>query len=170
MSGRNEELSALFAAHFSDLRGLAFVILGDHHLAEEVVMAAFSNVFSSWDRVRRLDWPYGYLRRAVVNACRGKMRRRALEARVRARTTKRSEMDLGGWDAERSNVRLDLWEVVQRLPVRQRLCVVLRYLEDMSEAEIAEALECSAGTVKSQTARARRSLQQWLGRDLEERT
>lgn len=170
MSARDQELSALFDAHFSELRGLAFVILGDSHLAEEVVMDAFANVFSSWTRVRRCDWPYGYLRRAVVNSCRGRMRRRALEARIRARTLERSEIDDSGWDANRSDVRLDLWALVGRLPARQRLCIVLRYLEDMSEAEIAETLECSAGTVKSQTARARRSLQKWLAQDLEEGT
>jgi RNA polymerase sigma-70 factor (sigma-E family) len=168
VSARDRELSALFDAHFSELRGLAFVILGDSHLAEEAVMDAFANVFSSWTRVRRLDWPYGYLRRAVVNSCRGRMRRRALEARIRTSSRKRSEIDESGWDADRSDARLDLRALVGRLPARQRLCVVLRYLEDMSEAEIAETLECSIGTVKSQTARARRSLQKWLAQDLEE--
>lgn len=170
VSARDQELTALFDAHFSELRGLAFVILGDSHLAEEVVMDAFANVFSSWTRVRRFDWPYGYLRRAVVNSCRGTMRRRALEARIRARSVKGSEIDDSGWDAGRSDVRLDLWALVGRLPARQRLCIVLRYLEDMPEAEIAETLECSIGTVKSQTARARRSLQKWLAQDLEEAT
>jgi RNA polymerase sigma-70 factor (sigma-E family) len=163
VSERNRELSALFDAHYSDLRGLAFVILGDSHLAEEIVMDAFTKVFSSWTRVRRLDWPHGYLRRVVVNLCRGKIRRRRLELRVNAVIQRRNEIEVSEWDAEHSDARLDVWEAVRRLPERQRLCVVLRYLEDMPEADIAETLDCSIGTVKSQTFRARRSLEQMLG-------
>jgi RNA polymerase sigma-70 factor (sigma-E family) len=163
VSERNRELSALFDAHYSELRGLAFVILGDSHLAEEVVMDAFTKMFSSWTRVRRLDFPYGYLRRVVVNMCRGKIRRRRLESSVTAAIQRRAEIESSEWNAEHSDARLDVWEAVRRLPERQRLCVVLRYLEDMPEAEIAETLDCSIGTVKSQTSRARRSLEQMLG-------
>ena len=163
MSERNRELSALFDAHYRELRGLAFVILGDSHLAEEVVMDAFTKMFSSWARVRRLDLPYGYLRKTVVNLCRGKIRRRRLESRVNAVIQRRNEVEVSDLGAEHSEARLDLWDAVRRLPERQRLCVVLRYLEDMPEAEIADTLDCSIGTVKSQTFRARRSLGQMLG-------
>ena len=84
VSERKRQLSALFNAHYSELRGLAFVILGDQHYAEEVVMDAFTKVFSSWTDVSKLDWPYGYLRRVVVNLCRDRIRRSRLETRINA--------------------------------------------------------------------------------------
>ena len=146
---------SLFDDHFRSLSGLAYVILGDASAAEESVMDAFARVFARWQSVERLDWPLGYLRKAVVNQCRSRLRRARIEQRANsvfhARATREAQ-------DQQHELRLDLWAAVKTLPPRQRMCVVLRYLEDLPEREIADLLDCSVGTVKSQLAKARSKL------------
>jgi RNA polymerase sigma factor (sigma-70 family) len=60
---------------------------------------------------------------------------------------------------------MDVWSAVTKLPDRQRVCVVLRYMEDLTEPEIAEVLDCPVGTVKSQLSRGRAKLARLLGSD-----
>ena len=153
---RDAVMAALFDAEYPRLRGLAYVLTGDEHAAEEIAMETFVRAFSSWTRLSRLDWPAGYLRRILVNLCRGKARRRRIEHRVNRLFVSRPEES--GWDATRSDARLDVWDAVRMLPERQRACVVLRYVENMTDAEIAYALECSPGSVKTHLHRARRAL------------
>jgi len=137
---------------------LAYVILGDAHGAEEVVMEALLKTFSGWGRLRNPERGGIYLKRAVVNGCRSRIRRRTVEARVNALAHGRDQMRAADWDPGASDTRSLVWDAVKALPERQRACVVLRYLEDLSEAEIAAVLECSVGTVKSQLAKARSKL------------
>lgn len=165
---RGATLTALFDSEYPALRGLAYVLLGDAHVAEEVAMEAFVRAFASWSTVRGLDWPAGYLRRIVINLCRGRMRRQRIESRVNALVTVRKENAATDWDARQSDARLDIWAAVRSLPDRQRSCVVLRYLEDMSDAEVARVLGCSVGSVKTHMHRARLSLSRILGTQLEE--
>lgn len=165
---RGATLTALFDSEYPALRGLAYVLLGDAHVAEEVAMEAFVRAFSLWSTVRGLDWPAGYLRRIVINLCRGRMRRQRIESRVNALVAVRRENGAPGWDARQSDTRLDVWAAVRSLPDRQRSCVVLRYLEDMSDAEVARVLGCSVGSVKTHMYRARLSLSRILGTQLEE--
>lgn len=155
--GRGFEL--LFDQHYRSLRGLAFVMLGDAARAEEIVSEAYLKAFSLWGRVRLMDHPHAYLRQIVVNLCRAKFRREKVELKVNALVYR---SDTAEW-MPGSEMRMDLWAAVRKLPDRQRACVVLRYLEDMSEAEIADTLECSVGTVKSQLFKARAKLERELG-------
>ena len=161
-SRRERELSALFDEHYGRLRGLAFVMLGDRDAAEEIVMDAFAKAFSSWGLFRRAERPAAYLRKIVVNMCRGKIRRQGIEHRVNALAHRRGELRPPDWDPARLDHQLDVWDAVRSLPERQRACIVLRYLEDMTEAEIADALGCAVGTVKSQMFRARQTLARLL--------
>ena len=131
-------------------------------------MEACVRAFSSWSTVRRLDWPAGYLRRIVINLCRGRLRRQRIESRVNALIAVGKEGSASSWDARQSDARLDVWAAVRRLPDRQRSCVVLHYLEDMSDAEVARILGCSIGTVKTHMHRARASLSHTLGAQLGE--
>lgn len=155
---REEQIAALFDEHYPSLRGLAFVMLGDRSLAEELVMEAFVKAFTGWDRFRTLEHPHAYLRQVVVNLCRSRFRRQKIEFRVN------ELMHAGDRDATESgtDLRLDVWDAVRRLPERQRACVVLRYAEDLPEAEIAEILQCSVGTVKSQLFKAKSKMEQEL--------
>lgn len=159
---RERQIAELFDAHYPSLRGLAYVILGDAGAAEEIASEVFVKAFTGWNRFRTVDHPASYLRRMTVNQCRSRLRRSGLERRTN-QILRRTE-DVMVPDADE---RLDLWNAVRQLPERQRLCIVLRYLEDLPEAQIAAVMECSAGTVKSQLHRARKSLGKLLETDTE---
>jgi RNA polymerase sigma-70 factor (sigma-E family) len=156
---RHREIAALFDRHYAPMCRLAYVILGDAALAEEIVMEALIRTFSGWRRIRDKDRVDAYLRRAVVNLCRSKIRRKTIEARVNAEHFRRGELKPPDWDPERHETSRLVWEAVRALPERQRACVVLRYFDDLPEAQIADALECSVGTVKSQLSKARAKLE-----------
>lgn len=153
---RQEKVAELFDRHYGSLRGLAVAILGNVSLAEEAVMEAFVKLYSKWGRIEKLDYPPAYLRQIVVNQCRSQLRRSKLEERSLGLLQRPGAVSDS---SARSDATLDLWTEVLGLPERQRVCVALFYIEDMSEADIAEVMECSVGTVKSQLAKARRKLE-----------
>lgn len=163
---RDEAVSELFDRHYAPMCRLAYAILGDAALAEEMVMEALLKTFSGWGRLRDTERVDAYLRRAVVNLCRSKIRRKVIERRVNATIHHRDERKAPDWDPERHETSRLVWQAVIGLPERQRACVVLRYFEDLPEAQIAEVLDCSVGTVKSQLSKARAKLQGALGDDL----
>ncbi len=101
-----------------------------------------------------------------MNLCRSRIRRKAIESRVNRETHHRDEMKTPAWDPERHETSRLVWEAVRKLPERQRACVVLRYYEDLPEAQIADTLDISVGTVKSQLSKARAKLEQHLGATL----
>lgn len=157
-------IEALFEARYLSLCRVAFLMLGDRDAAEQVVMDAFTDTYARWASIRDSDRAEAYLRRAVVNRASTVRRRRATEWRANALFLGRSRVapDPGaeGWIA-REPVLL----AIQRLPRRQRATVVLHFYEDLREAEIAEVLGCSVGTVKSQLSKARRKLAQLLAEE-----
>jgi RNA polymerase sigma-70 factor (sigma-E family) len=159
-SAREEGVTRLFATAYEPMCRLAFVIVGDQHLAEEVVMDALLNVYRRWDHLDGGASSPDYLRRAVVNGSRS-----ALRARGRARAK------VARWASRRNGEAVDPPEpadtavvaAVRRLPERQRACIALYYFEDLPVAEIASVVGCSEGTVKSQLAKARDSIRASLG-------
>ncbi|MGH8981178.1 MAG: SigE family RNA polymerase sigma factor [Acidimicrobiales bacterium] len=164
-SGRDEAVAALFDTHYAGLCRLAAMLLGDRAQAEEVVQEAFLDTFAGWRRIRRPEAAGAYLRTAVVNRCRSRSRRRMTEERGN-RTVWATDGQVDPVsEPERRAETLAVWRAVQDLPDRQREAVVLRYYADLTEAQVAAALSCSVGTVKSQLFKARAS----LGRRLEER-
>lgn len=164
MAARDETIALLFDQHYPRLRSIAYALLGDAQAAEEVASDVFVKAFSGWRRFRTVEYPPSYLRQMVVNACRGRIRRQRIELRVNAISHRMQQSD--PTSVETSSV-LDqpVLDAVRRLPERQRACVVLRYLEDMSEAQVAQILDCSAGTVKSQLSKARARLQKELSQE-----
>ena len=146
----------LFDEHYGPLCRLAYVILGDHALAEEVVMEALVRTFSGWGRLRDASRADFYLRRAVINLARSGIRRKVIERRAQATLSARPGTSP---EPDASEISAVLWTAVRALPERQRACVVLRYYEDLPDREIAEILDCSVGTVKSQLSKARAKLQ-----------
>lgn len=169
-AGRDADFASLFDRHYAPMCRLAFVILGDHQHAEEVVMESMLKTFTGWNRIRDMERVDAYLRRAVVNGCRSRIRRKTIESRVNRVIHHRDENRAPDWDPERHEVQRLVWRAVKDLPERQRACVVLRYLEDLPEAAIADALGCSTGTVKSQLSKARTKLNAALGPLLREGT
>jgi RNA polymerase sigma-70 factor (sigma-E family) len=157
---RPVDLASTFQANFRGLCRLAYLIVGDSSQAEDIVQEAFLKTFAGWRRLRDPDRLEVYLRRAVINASRSKLRRRGTERRANARAVAgepregRPDSDRSGADAVMAAVRL--------LPERQRATVLLRYYLDLPEVEIARTLGTTVGTVKSQLAKARRSLERAL--------
>lgn len=155
---RDREVAALFDRHYVPMCRLAFVILGDHALAEEIVMEALLKTFAGWGRLREIDRADAYLRRAVVNLCRSRIRRKMIEARVNSEARGRASRPAPDWDQEAHETNRLVMEAIRDLPERQRAAIVLRYYDDLPESQIAEVLDCSVGTVKSQLSKARTKL------------
>ncbi len=141
----------------------AYLMTGDRGLAEDLVQTALGKVFSSWRRIRDPQAAEAYARRTVITTALSWRRRRSWYAE-RPSADVSADTDLAAADLTGPVAqRLDLWASVQRLPMGQRAVVVLRFYEDLSEAQTAEVLGCSQGTVKSQTARAMAALRRDLG-------
>jgi RNA polymerase sigma-70 factor (sigma-E family) len=139
---------ALFEEHYASLVRLARLLVDDHGSGEEVVQDAFVRMYRRWSRI---DDPVRYLRTAVVNGARSRLRHRAVVRRYVAPTTRpvapvEDEVVVLSEHAAVANA-------VRALPRRQRECLVLRYYADLSEAEIATTLGISRGSVKSHASR-----------------
>ena len=130
-------------------------------------MEALLRTFTGYRRIRNLERADVYLRRAVVNLCRSRIRRKAIEMRVNATALRSEESRAPEWDPDRHETSRIVWDAVRKLPERQRACVVMFYYEDLPEGQIADVLDCSIGTVKSQLSKARGKLEKWLGATLE---
>ncbi|RZS77901.1 RNA polymerase sigma-70 factor (sigma-E family) [Motilibacter rhizosphaerae] len=153
------EFEGWVAARGPALLRLAFLLTGDHHLAEDITQTALIGVHRRWHRIERDD-PDAYARRAVLNAHLDRKRRRA-SAELPA--------DLAGWEttaapdlAEALVARSQMWQVLATLPPRQRAVLVLRYYEDCDDRVIADLLDCSESTVRSNAARALAALRRTL--------
>ena len=128
----------------------AYLLTGNQADAEDLVQAALAKTYQAWDRIEDRNALDGYVRRAMVNTHISWWRRRRLEEYPTDDIPDRAVTDHPG-DSELSDA---LRRALDRLPSRMRAAVVLRYFEDMSEAEIARALGISQGTVKSTVSRA----------------
>jgi RNA polymerase sigma-70 factor (sigma-E family) len=141
-------------AHLGPLFRFATVLAGERGLAEDVVMEALIRVRAQWERIGGLDQRDAYVRRMVVNeylSWRRKWSRLVPVAEPAERTGQ-------GNLADEHAVREELVAQLRRLPRRQRAAVVLRFYEDLDDAEIAEMLGCRAVTVRGYISRALRTL------------
>ncbi|TYK50531.1 SigE family RNA polymerase sigma factor [Actinomadura decatromicini] len=127
--------------------------------AEDLLQAALAKTYLAWDRIEDRAAVDGYVRRAMVNTQISWWRRQKLDVYPTDRLPDRPADDD---HAGRSETRDVLTRALRRLPERQRLAVMLRYYEDMSEREIAETLGVSVGTVKSTVSRAMAKLREFL--------
>ena len=149
-SVRDAEFSEYMAARQPSLLRTAYLLTGDRHTAEDLVQTALAKLYLSWDKVQRRELVDGYVRRILVNE-HNSLWRRPWKKRE---TTTPELPDIAGPADPTGHHDADLWALVQSLPRKQRAAVVLRYYEELSEAETAAVLGVSVGTVKSQTSRA----------------
>jgi len=157
----DDSFGAAMVEHGARLARLAFYLCGDRTRAEDLVAEAFAAAWPKWS-AGRVDNLLPYLRRTVVNLA-SKQRRHWL---VVFRQGERTAPPLPAPGADEGvGARVDLSRAVGRLPSGQRVAVVLRYLEDMSEAEIATLLGVAPGTVKSRLSRALTALRTQLEGD-----
>ena len=147
----------LFHHHYRRLVGLAGLMVDDRETAEEVVQDAFEALYRHWDRLRDPYAAVAYLNRSVVNGSRSTVRRRMTERAYDLPDAGiEPSAESAGLDGSR---RAELISAVRELPRRQREVMVLRYFLDLSEAEIAEWLGVSPGSVKRHAFRAVDTLQ-----------
>lgn len=161
-----DDFDAFVLSRSRALLDTAHLLTGDRGHAEDLLQQALERLARHW---RRIDGePEGYVRRILVNLATDRWRRLA-----------RRPLEGGTVDPERLLVddalglvddRLDLMAALQALPPRQRAVIVLRYFDDLTEAETAVAMGCSIGTVKSGTSRALARLREHAGSYDEPRT
>lgn len=145
------EYDDVYAALWPRLVRTAYAVCGDRGVAEDAVQSAFVTAYRRWRRISRLAAPEAYLRRMVVNAVLDD-RRRARRRHEVVSGTPPERAATGGIDDGLAHD--EVWAAVLTLPPRQRAVLVLRYYEDLSEQQIADALDCRPGTVKSQASAA----------------
>ncbi len=148
---KDAEFEAYMAARQPSLLRTAYLISGDRHTAEDLVQTALAKLYLSWDKVHDRQLMDGYVRRIIVNEHNSLWRRawKKRELTTDVLPDRQSAPDVH--DDGRAQA---MWDFVQTLPRKQRAVIVLRYYEGLSEAEIADTLDISPGTVKSQASRA----------------
>lgn len=147
-AARETEFVEYVTARQHALLRFAYLLTSNHHTAEDLVQTALAKTYLSWDRLRDRGAIDAYVRRIIVNENTSLWRR----AWRRNERTTDDVPDHGQYDHD-ITARDAMWRMVNTLPPRQRAAVVLRYYEDLSEADTAEVLGCSVGNVKSQTSR-----------------
>jgi RNA polymerase sigma-70 factor (sigma-E family) len=155
-----DDFSAFATSRWPGLVRLAFGLTGDRWLAEDVAQTALARAYVAWRRVSQADDPDAYLRRILVNASNRRFRRR----RVAEQPGDPPEIPVDG-PAERVGERAAVLAALRQLPPRQRTVIVLRYWQDLTDAQIAATLGCSPGTVRSQLSRALGKLRAALAED-----
>jgi len=135
-----------YDAEFDPMVRVAFLIVGSTETAEELVQDAFIRVHQRWCE---LDTPQAYLRTAVVNGCRDRIRRRVRWRQRIPILAAEPNASAHSKHPEPSGERTDLVAALRTLPLRQRSALVLRFYGGFNEAEIATTLGVQPGTVKS---------------------
>jgi RNA polymerase sigma-70 factor (sigma-E family) len=158
---RRAALSDLYRAEYRKLVHLASLLTGSREAAEEVVQDAFVRLDRSWDRVREPAARPAYLRTTVINLSRTGHRRRVLADRHRPASM--PDAAAAEHHAMVAEEHREVLAAIRTLPTRQRQCMVLRFYEDFTEAQIAEALGISQGSVKTHLHRAMGAMAERLG-------
>ena len=156
------EFTDFAAARQRSLLRAAYLMVGDEALAQDLVQEALTKTYVAWPRLRRTESAEAYARKAITTTAIGWFRRKGWTAE---RSTAAPPELAGAGHADAVTRDEWLWQALRQLPARQRAAVVLRYYEDLTEAQTAEAMGCAVGTVKSQVSAALRSLRSHLGDD-----
>lgn len=158
----DQEFAEFAATSAPRLRRAAFLLCGDWHTAEDLAQTALAKVFVSWRKVRRHEAAHAYAMRTLVNSYLADKRRRSSSEVVTGELTENP----AGTPAPET--RIVLLDALATLPPRSRAVVMLRYWMDLSVEQTADVLGCSAGSVKSMSARALDRLRAELGEVLAE--
>jgi len=151
MGPPDDEFTAYVRARQDDFVRFGYLLTGDRMSGEDLAQIALAKLYLKWDTIRQAESTGAWVRRVMVNEHTSWWRRAW-------RKQERLDIDPAR-EAERRGVLdspmdQELWAQVMALPPRQRAAVALRYYEDLTEAQTAEILGCSVGTVKSQVHRA----------------
>lgn len=142
-----EQFADFVTSRSAALFRVAYLILGDHQLAQDLVQESLVKTYLAWPRLRDVTKAEAYTRRVIVTTCVSWRRRRSFSERPANEVPDPGVIDpttlLPGRD--------ELWAAVRQLSPRQRAAVVLRFCEDLSLAQTAELMGCSVGSVKRHT-------------------
>ncbi|MEV0454633.1 SigE family RNA polymerase sigma factor [Catellatospora methionotrophica] len=153
-----DEFREFVTARSAALLRTAYLLAGDWATAEDLLQTALTKTYLAWKRLGQIEAVEPYARRVLVNTATSWWRRRWHGERPTEFLPERAAPD----NLEEQLERDVMWKHVKALPARQRAVLVLRFYEDMSEAQTAAMLQISPGTVKSQTSRALGTLRQRL--------
>jgi RNA polymerase sigma-70 factor (sigma-E family) len=145
-TGVRESFEGFVAARSGALLRTAYLLTQDNHLAEDLLQTTLAKAWSSWGRIQTS--PEAYVRRILVNTYSTWWRRR-----WNAESPVGELPDVEHHDRDGSSEQ-ELRSALARLPKRQRAVIVLRFFEDLTEVETARLMDCTVGTVKSQTSKA----------------
>ena len=159
-----QEFGDYVVARSRRLCEFAYLLCGDWHAAEDAVQTALAKLFVAWRRLRERESMDAYVRRIVVRVIIDQ--RRLLRSQRESSWAEPPDVTPIGDAAEAMPERLAVLAALAKVPPRQRAVLVLRFFEEQSIEETAEALRCSTGTVKSQTARGLRTLRALLATEL----
>ena len=149
---REAEFTEFYLARRGALRRTAYVVVRDWHIAEDLTQQSMVKLYAAWPRVRA-ETVDAYARRAVVNECLSHLRRKREVPVDHLPDSVDSQLDQSP---------LDLGVALSLLPPRQRAIIALRFLDDLSVIDVANALSITEGTVKSQTSKALATLRAHL--------
>jgi len=156
------EFAEFVAARSAALHRAAYLMVGDRSLAQDLVQEALTKTYAAWPRLHDKGNAEAYTRKAITTTAISWFRRKGWS---HERSTAEPPEQATTGHADRVTQSAWLWECLMALPVRQRASIVLRYYEDLTEAQTAETMGCAVGTVKSQVAAGLAKLRQQLGED-----
>ena len=151
--------SDLVATRSAALLRTAYLVVGDHQLAQDLVQESLVKTYVAWPRLRDVTKAEAYARRTIVTTAISWRRRRSFHERPVLAIPEQAQSDRTDAFATRDL----LWAQVRALPARQRAALVLRYYEDLSESDTAQLMGCAVGTVKSQVSAGLDRLRQRMG-------
>ena len=156
---RTDEASfeAFFREEYRRLVRSLSVACGDQELAADVVQQAFVQLWVEWPRISRYRSPADWVARVAISRLRDHQRSLRRLATTLVRLGRQADLD-----EPQTGVHQDITEALARLPLRQRLAVVLYYLDDRPVAQVASIMGVSEGTVNRHLFRAREALREYL--------
>ena len=144
------DFAEFVGARWASLYRLAYLLAASPTGAEDLLQTTLEKAYVSWPRISVMEFPEAYVRRMLANTLVSSRRR----AWIGEQPWDELPEAAGAFVEVPVLDRSLIWPLVCALPDRQRAVIVLRYYEDLSEAQIADALGCAAGTVKSQSSAA----------------
>jgi RNA polymerase sigma-70 factor (sigma-E family) len=153
----DDEFTELVHAAWPGLYRTAYLILGEHELAEDLVQTALAKTYASWHKVKDPAAGQAYARVVLANTAASWFRRKSW------RNEQPTAVLPDALAHQDPSDRPAVVDALRALPPRQRAVVVLRYFDDLSVRDVAAALSCAEGTVKSQTSEALAKLRTLLG-------
>ncbi|TFV90725.1 SigE family RNA polymerase sigma factor [Blastococcus sp. CT_GayMR16] len=149
MDQKDDEFTDFVAAHGAQLLRTACLVTGDSHLGEDLVQTTLTKAYGAWAKVRGADHPVAYVRRLMINTHLSWLRRLTNTERPLERFP-----DAGTGDHQSAHAETDeMRQALLQLSPRVRTAVVLRYFEDLSEADTAALMGCSRSTVNNHVTR-----------------